>query len=103
MLLALSAATSSTLRPSRLAFASSRNLIRSVAMRPGKIMLALRPSLPTSRARVLDQPTNESRSAFEMARFGIGDTTPDEVLVIMRPHFFSRIFGRSEEHTSELQ
>src|SRR5262245_44316390 len=60
--------------------------MRSVAMRPGSTMLLVTLSLPTSFASVLDQPTSDSRSAFERPRFGIGATTPDDVLVIIRPY-----------------
>ncbi len=78
-----------------LGFCSSRNRIRSVAMRPGRMMFAVIPCWPTSRASVFDQPTSERRRAFEMPRFGIGETTPDDVLVMMRPHLRSRMPGRT--------
>ncbi len=55
---------------------------RDVAMRPGTTMLAVIPSLATSRASVFDQPTSDSRSAFEIARLGMGDITPEDVLVM---------------------
>ena len=55
-------------------------------MRPGTTMLAVMPSLPTSRASVFDQPTSDRRNAFEIARFGMGAITPDDVLVMrIRP------------------
>src|ERR1700724_2751683 len=59
--------------------------MRSVAMRPGNTMLAVIPSRATSWANVLAQPTNERRSELERARLGIGVTTPDDALVMMRP------------------
>src|SRR6478672_2461125 len=93
MLALLSAATASNDRTSRLAFWLSRKRMRSVAMRPGSTMLAVMPSRPTSRARVLDQPTSDSRNAFDMPRLGIGATTPDDVLVMMRPNFLARMPG----------
>src|SRR5437899_12798679 len=92
----LSAATSSLLRPSRLALALSRAATRDVAMRPGTTMLAVMPSLPTSRASVFDQPTSDRRSAFEIARFGMGDMTPDDVLVRMRPQPRDFMPGRTQ-------
>src|SRR5271156_3268070 len=63
-------------------------------MRPGRTMLAVIPSRPTSCANVLDQPTSDRRSALEMPRLGIGETTPDDVEVITRPHFRARIPGK---------
>src|SRR5260370_873452 len=80
-------------RPSRLALASSRKRIRSVAMRPGRMIFAVIPSRATSRASVLDQPTSERRSELERPRFGIGATTPEEVLVIILPHARAFILG----------
>src|SRR5665213_3662082 len=61
--------------------------MRSVAMRTGTTMLAVMPSRATSRESVLDQPTSERRNALEIPRLGIGATTPEEVLVMMRPHW----------------
>src|ERR1700738_4455837 len=89
----LSAVTASMERPSRLALVSSRKRIRSVAMRPGKIIFAVIPSRATSRASVLDQPTSARRSELERPRFGIGATTPDEVLVIILPQARAFILG----------
>ena len=89
----LSAATSSTDRPSRLALASSRKRMRSVAIRPGRTMLQVMPSRPTSRASVFDQPTKDIRSAFDNPRFGMGEITPDDVLVIILPKPRWRIPG----------
>src|SRR6202040_1231478 len=51
------------------------------------------PSRATSRASVLDQPTSARRSELERPRFGIGATTPDEVLVIILPHPRAFILG----------
>ncbi len=68
-------------------------MIRGVAMRPGSTMLAVIPSRPTSLARVFDQPTSDRRNAFEMPRLGIGATTPEDVLVMMRPHLRVRMPG----------
>src|SRR4030081_2214606 len=82
-------------RPSRLALASSRKRIRSVAMRLGRMMFALIPSRAISRASVLDQPTSERRRAVERPRFGIGATTPEEVLVIILPHARAFMFGNT--------
>src|ERR1700736_894231 len=81
----LSAVTASRGRVSRLALVSSRKWIRSVAMRPGRMMFAVIPSRATSRASVLDQPTSERRRELERPRFGMGATTPEEVLVIILP------------------
>ena len=67
--------------------------MRGVAMRPGRMMLQVMPSRPTSRARVLDQPTSDRRNAFDRPRLGIGATTPDEVEVMIRPHLRSRMPG----------
>src|SRR6202521_1774727 len=80
-------------RPSRLALASSRKRIRSVAMRPGRLMFAVIPSRATSRASGLDQPTRERRRALERPRFAIGATTPDEVLVIILPQARAFMLG----------
>src|ERR1700682_6830765 len=80
-------------RPSRLALASSKKRIRSVAIRPGKIIFAVIPSRATSRASVLDQPTSDRRSELERPRFGIGATTPEEVLVIILPHERALMLG----------
>src|SRR3954468_12618348 len=60
--------------------------MRAVAMRPGRMMLAAMLSTATSRGRVFDQPTCDSLRALQRARLGIGDTTPEEVLVMIRPH-----------------
>src|ERR1700680_5139817 len=51
------------------------------------------PSRATSRASVLDQPTSARRSELERPRFGIGETTPEEVLVIIRPHARAFMLG----------
>src|SRR6202158_6192181 len=91
--LVLSAMTASMERPSRFALVSSRKRIRSVAMRPGRIIFAVIPSRATSRASVLDQPTSARRSELERPRFGIGATTPDEVLVIILPHARAFMLG----------
>src|SRR4030081_1810355 len=80
-------------RPSRLALASSRKRIRSVAMRPGRMIFAVIPSRATSRASVLDQPTRDRRRELERPRFGIGATTPEEVLVIILPHARAFMLG----------
>src|SRR6478735_11294869 len=69
--------------------------MRSVAIRPGKTTLAVMPSLATSRARVFDHPTNDSRNAFEIARLGIGETTPEDVPVMILPHRRAFIPGRT--------
>jgi hypothetical protein len=90
----LSCETSSTERPSRFAFCSSRKVIREVAILPGTTTFTVIPSRPTSRARVLDQPTSDIRRAFDRPRFGIGATTPDEVDVITRPQPLARIPGQ---------
>src|SRR6266702_106299 len=95
----LSLATASIERPSRSAFFSSRKLMRGVAMRPGKIMLQVTPSAPTSRANVFDQATRLDRSAFEIPRLWIGATTPEDVLVMIRPHFRDRILGKTASVT----
>src|SRR6202047_2266195 len=87
--------TASMDRPSRLALASSRKRIRSVAMRPGSIIFAVIPSRATSRANVLDQPTSARRNELERPRFGIGATTPDEVLVIIRPQARAFMLGNT--------
>src|SRR6202022_5201395 len=91
--LVLSAMTASMERPSRFALVSSRKRIRSVAMRPGRIIFAVIPSRATSRASVLDQPTSARRSALERPRLGIGETTPDEVLVIILPQARAFMLG----------
>src|SRR6188768_3513535 len=91
----LSVTTDSTLRFSRLAFASSSERVRSVATRPGMTMLAVMPSRDTSRASVLDQQTSERRKAFDSPRIGIGEAAPDEVLVMMRPHLLAFIPGNT--------
>jgi hypothetical protein len=44
------------------------------------------PSRATSRDNVFAQPTSDRRSAFEIARLGMGATTPEELLTMMRPH-----------------
>src|SRR5258708_17050748 len=62
-------------------------------MRPGRMMFAVIPSRATSRASVLDQPTSERRRELERPRFGIGATTPEEVLVIILPHARAFILG----------
>ena len=69
--------------------------MRSVAMRPGRMILAVMPSAATSRASVFDQPTSDRRRAFDTARFGMGATTPDDVLVTIRPQRRARIDGRT--------
>ena len=51
------------------------------------------PTRPISRASVFDQPTSDRRSVFERPRLGMGDATPDEVEVTMRPQRRSRIDG----------
>src|ERR1700694_2643063 len=91
--LVLSAMTASMERPSRFALVSSRKRIRSVAMRPGRMMFAVIPSRATARASVLDQPTSERRRALERPRFGIGATTPEEVLVIILPQARAFMLG----------
>src|ERR1700744_4652718 len=90
----LSLTTSASGRFSRFAFVSSRKRIRAVAMRPGRITLTVTLSAATSRARVFDQPTNDIRNALDIARFGIGAITPDDELVITRPHLRARMPGR---------
>ena len=40
----------------------------------------------TSLASVFCQPTSAGRMALEMARFGIGSITPDEITEMIRPH-----------------
>src|SRR5260370_6881241 len=62
-------------------------------MRPGRMIFAVIPSRATSRASVLDQPTSERRSELERPRFGIGATTPEEVLAIILPHARAFILG----------
>src|SRR5258708_17718455 len=62
-------------------------------MRPGRMMFAVIPSRATSRASVLDQPTSERRRELERPRFGIGATTPEEVLVIILPHARAFMLG----------
>src|ERR1700737_4344139 len=69
--------------------------MRSVAIRPGKTTLAVMPSVATSRASVFGHPTSDSRKAFEIARLGIGETTPEEVLVIILPHRRAFIPGKT--------
>src|ERR1700742_4468335 len=69
--------------------------MRSVAMRPGRMTLAVMPCGATSRARGLDQPTSDRRSVLEMARLGIGAMTPEDVLVMIRPQPRSRMPGRT--------
>src|SRR5579863_3024716 len=95
MLAALSACTSSMLRFSRRARPESIKWVRSVAMRPGKTMLHVTPSGPTSRDEVLDHPTSDSLRALDIARLGIGATTPDEVEVIIRPQRRALMPGRT--------
>src|SRR5262245_31168927 len=68
--------------------------MRSVATRPGTTTFTVTPSRATSRATVFDQPTREDRRALEMPRLGMGAITPEDVLVMTRPHFFARIAGR---------
>jgi hypothetical protein len=58
------------------------------------------PCLATSRARLLDHPTKESRSAFEIARFGIGATIPEDVEVTILPHLAS--LSGKEVHGNDL-
>ncbi|MNW13868.1 hypothetical protein D3C71_2119270 [compost metagenome] len=53
------------------------------------------PSAATSFASVFDQPTMAERIPLESASCGIGCSTPDEVRVMIRPHFFVRIAGSS--------
>ena len=77
--------------------------MRPVEMRPGTTMLAVTPSAAISRASDFDHPTNASRSAFEIARFGIGAITPDEVLVMMRPHLRCRIAGNTRSATAIME
>ncbi|MEH2492800.1 hypothetical protein V1280_008739 [Bradyrhizobium sp. AZCC 2230] len=91
----LSTAISLIDRPSRSALAPSSRRMRSVAMRPGKTMLQVTPSRPTSRASVFDQPTRDIRSALDSPRFAIGETTPDDVLVMILPKPRRRIPGRT--------
>ena len=74
--------------------------MRLVATLPGSTMLHVTPSRPTSRASVFDQPSRLRRSALEMARFGIGATTPEDVLVMMRPHRRARIPGSTRSATA---
>ena len=100
MLAVLSAETSATGRPSRLAFCSSKKAMRPVAMRPGSTMLTVIPSVPTSRTTVFDQPTKVSRRAFEMPRLAIGATTPLEVEVITRPQPFAFMPGSAASVTA---
>src|SRR5690625_476099 len=95
MLDVLSKATLSILRFSRCAFASSSCLMRWVATRHGRTILTVTPSLPTSFASVFDQPRSPLLKPFDIARLGIGAITPDDVLVIIRPHFPSRILGNT--------
>src|SRR5277367_5940228 len=95
MLEALSGATSWTERFSRLAFCSSRKLTRLVEIQPGTTMFAVTPSRPTSRDSVFDQPTKERRKAVEMARLGIGATTPEVVEVMILPHLRRRMPGKT--------
>src|ERR1700730_4970733 len=80
-------------RPSRLALVSSRKRIRSVAMRPGRMMFAVMPSHATSRASALDQPTSERRRALERPRFAIGAIALDEALVIILPQARAFMLG----------
>src|SRR5580693_4889531 len=67
--------------------------MRLVAIRPGTTMLLVMLRSPTPRARVLLHPTRLDLSALDRPRFGMGTTTPLEVLVMMRPHLRSRIPG----------
>src|ERR1700693_1560262 len=81
---------SSTLLFSLFARASSSCLVRAVDTRPGSTRLTVMPSGATSRAKVFDHPAKAERSAFEMHRFGIGATTPEDALVMIRPQRFAR-------------
>jgi len=67
--------------------------MRAVATRPGTTMFDVTPSRATSRESVLDHPTSVERRALEIPRLGIGAMTPEEVLVMMRPHFLARMEG----------
>jgi hypothetical protein len=77
-----------------LAANASISSTRSVWMRPGRITLTVTPSAATSDDSVLLQATSEERNALEMPRFAIGCTTPDEAMVMIRPHRRARIPGR---------
>ena len=82
MLLRLSNSISSTRLFSRSARAASKNLILSVAMRPGTITLAVIPKGANSLERVFDQACSEARKVFEMAKLGMGVMAPEDVLVM---------------------
>jgi hypothetical protein len=71
-----------------------------VAIRPGTTTFAVMPSAATSRASVFDQPTSVMRSAFDSPRLAIGAMTPDDVLVMTRPHFFFFIPGNTPSVTA---
>ena len=66
---------------------------RRVLILPGTTTLTVTPSAATSAATVFDHPTSDARNVFEMPRLGIGCTTPEEVLVTMRPHPRRRMPG----------
>src|ERR1700682_2109416 len=91
MLAALSALTASTGLDSRCARNASSERTRVVSILPGTTMLTVTPSRATSRARVFDQPTKQSRKLLDKARFGSGASTPEDVEVITLPQRRERI------------
>ena len=71
--------------PVRSAAAWSSWSTRSVWMRPGSTTFTVTPCEATSAASVFDQPTTAERMPFDSASRGIGCSTPEEAMVMMRP------------------
>src|SRR6266511_722898 len=68
---------------------------RSVRIRPGKTMLTVMPSRPSSWASVLNIPAMPGRIPFERMSASTGCLTELDWMARMRPHFFSFMSGRT--------
>src|SRR5262249_36197183 len=67
---------------------------RSVLIRPGASVFTVMPSAATWSARVFDHAVVALRTLFDSIRLAIGCLTEDDVLVMIRPHFFAFINGK---------
>src|SRR6266481_802977 len=86
---------SSRLLPARVARSFWCPRKRSVRIRPGKTMLTVMPSRPSSLASVLNIPAMPGRIPFERTSPSTGCLTELDWMARIRPHFFCFMSGRT--------
>src|SRR5436190_8574754 len=86
---------SSTLLPARVARSFWCPRKRSVRIRPGRTMLTVMPSRPSSLASVLNIPAMPGRMPFDRMSPSTGCLTELDWMARMRPHFFCFMSGRT--------